>query len=166
MGDFRVNGIELADCDKNVVATPLEGKNANIPFVFETVTSLKYKSEGDSEGIGQTGSPAKSALVVTESESDIELEISLGERMEFTQHLGPGAGRIRCTVKCIWQRQGLKTMVVETGDGKGKPGGYCLFTKGIIGAETDNKSKPSCTIGGKCTDLMENGVSAWQKPPQ
>ncbi len=167
MGEFfKINGVVYADCDKSCVITPLEGKNANKPFTISTATSIDYTNDGDSEGIGQTGSPAKSGLAVTEAEAEWELEISMGERMELTQHLGPGGARVRCSWKLIWQRKGLKTMVVETGDGSGKPGGYTYITKGLMGAKTSSGGKPETSIGGKVTDIMENGISIWTKPPE
>lgn len=162
---FKVNGVVYSDCDKTFTITPLEGKSANVPFIVATASSIDYSNDGDSEGIGQTGSPAKGALAVTEAEAEWELELSMGERFELTQHLGPGAARIRCSWKLVWQRKGLKSMTVETGDGQGNPGGYTYITKGLAGAKTSSGGKPETTIGGKCTDVMENGVSIWQKPP-
>jgi hypothetical protein len=56
-------------------------------------------------------------------------------------------------------------MVIETGDGRGNPGGYTYITKGLAGAETETGGKPTTTIGGAVTDIMENGISIWQRPP-
>jgi len=126
---------------------------------------LSYTNDGDAERIRQTGSPAATGLAVTEAEAEWELELSMGERFALTEHLGPGAARIACAWKCVWQRAGLKSMVIETGDGRGNPGGYTYITKGLAGAETETGGKPTTTIGGAVTDIMENGISIWQRPP-